>query len=60
VVFSDKEARKRLTESNSIPAMDLGHMIAVLKRCICVSVVDFGTGMTISIIIIIFGCLAAT
>jgi len=35
-------------------------MIAVLKRCICVSVVDFGTGMTISIIIIIFGCLAAT
>ena len=31
VVRSNKEARKRLTESNGTPAMDLGHMNIVLK-----------------------------
>ena len=31
VVYSKKEARKRLTESNGTPAMDLGHMNVVLK-----------------------------
>jgi len=31
VVRSNKVARKRLTESNGTPAMDLGHMIVVLK-----------------------------
>ena len=31
VVCSNKEARKRLTESNNTPAMDLGHMNVVLK-----------------------------
>jgi len=31
VVCSNKEARKRLTESNGISAMDLGHMNVVLK-----------------------------
>jgi len=32
VVCSNKEARKRLTESNGTPAMDLGPMNAVLKE----------------------------
>jgi len=32
VVCSNKEARKRLTESNGIPAMDLGHMNVGLKE----------------------------
>jgi len=31
VECSNKEARKRLTESNGTPAMDLGHMNVVLK-----------------------------
>jgi len=31
VVYSNKEARKRLTESNGTPEMDLGHMNIVLK-----------------------------
>jgi len=31
VVCSNKEARKRLTESNDTPAMDLGPMNVVLK-----------------------------
>jgi len=31
VVRSNKEAWKRLTESNGTPAMDLGHMNVVLK-----------------------------
>jgi hypothetical protein len=31
VVRSNKVARKRLTESNGTPAMDLGHMNVVLK-----------------------------
>jgi len=31
VVCSNKEARKRLTESNGTPAMDLGHMNVVMK-----------------------------
>ena len=31
VVRSNKEARKRLTESNGTPAMDLGHMNVILK-----------------------------
>ena len=31
VVCSDKEARKHLTESDSTPAMDLGHTNVVLK-----------------------------
>jgi len=31
VVCSNEEARKRLTESNGTPAMDLGHMNVVLK-----------------------------
>jgi len=35
VVCSNKEAKKRLTELNGIPAMDLGHMNVVLKGCIC-------------------------
>jgi len=34
VVCSDKEARKRLTESNGTPAMDLGPMNVVLKGII--------------------------
>jgi len=33
VVRSNKVARKRLTESNGTPAMDLGHMNVVLKYC---------------------------
>jgi len=32
VVRSNKEARKRLTESNGIPAMDLGNMNVCLKE----------------------------
>jgi len=32
VVHSNKVARKRLTESNRTPAMDLGHMDVVLKQ----------------------------
>jgi len=32
VVRSNKVARKRLTESNGTPAMDLGHMNVVLKH----------------------------
>jgi len=36
VVRSNKEARKRLTESNGTPTMDLGHMNVVLKWCILV------------------------
>ena len=31
VVYSNKKAQKRLTKSNSTPAMDLGHMNVVLK-----------------------------
>jgi len=31
LVRSNKVARKRLTESNGTPAMDLGHMNVVLK-----------------------------
>jgi len=31
VVYSNKEARKRLTESNGTSALDLGHMNVVLK-----------------------------
>ena len=31
VVRSNKEARKRLNESNGTPAMDLGHKNVVLK-----------------------------
>jgi len=31
VVCSDKEARKRLTESNGTPAIDLGHLNVILK-----------------------------
>jgi len=31
VVCNNKEARKRLTESNNTLAMDLGHMNVVLK-----------------------------
>ena len=31
VVCSNKVARKRLTESNGTPAMDLGHMNVVLE-----------------------------
>jgi len=33
VVCSNKEARKRLTESNGTPAMDLGHMNQDHTRC---------------------------
>ena len=40
VVCSNKEARKRLTESNGTPAMYLGHMNVVWKRCICMLIVD--------------------
>ena len=32
VVCSNKVARKRMTESNGTPAMDLGHMNVVLKQ----------------------------
>ena len=32
VVCSNKEARKRLTESNGTPAMDPGHIYVVLKK----------------------------
>ena len=35
VVCSNKEARKRLTESNGTPAMDLGHMNVGWSGCIC-------------------------
>ena len=37
VVRSNKVARKRLTELNGTPAMDLGHINVVLKYC-CVCV----------------------
>jgi len=55
VVRSNRVARKRLTESSSTPAMDLGHKNVVLKWCICmlVAVVDLG----IVIIIIIINCI---
>jgi len=33
VVYSPEVAWQRLTESNSTPAMGLGHMDVVLKRC---------------------------
>ena len=33
LVCSNKEARKRLTESNGTPAMNLLHMNVVLKQC---------------------------
>jgi len=39
VVCSNKEARKRLTESSSTPAMDREHINVVLKRCICMLIV---------------------
>jgi len=35
VVCSNTKAQKRLTESNSTPAMDLGHKIVVFKWCMC-------------------------
>jgi len=35
VVHSNKVARKRMTESNSTPAMDLGHMNVGWSECIC-------------------------
>ena len=38
MVYSNKEGRKRLTESNGTPAIDLGHMNVVLKWCICILV----------------------
>jgi len=38
MVRSNKVARKRLTESNSTPAMDLTYMNVVLKWCICMLV----------------------
>ena len=41
VVCSNKEVWKRLTESNSTPTMDLGHMNVVLKWCICMFIVFF-------------------
>jgi len=47
VVDSNKKARKRLTESNGIPAMDLRHMNVVLKWCMCMLVVDLGTVMVL-------------
>jgi len=50
VVCSNKEAWKRLTESNSTPAMDLGHVNVVLKWYICMLVVD----PAIEIVFIIF------
>ena len=55
MVRSNRVARKRLTESSSTPAMDLGHKNVVLKWCICmlVAVVDLG----IVIIIIIINCI---
>jgi len=54
VVCSNKVAWKRLTESNSTPAMDLGHMNVVLKWCICMLVLVMDLRMMIIIIIIIF------
>jgi len=38
VVRSNKVARKRLTESNGTPAMDLGHMNVLSSECICILV----------------------
>ena len=40
VECSNKEARKRLTESNGTPAMDIRHMNVVLKVCVCMLIVD--------------------
>jgi len=37
VVRTNTEAQKRLTESNSTPAMDLGRMNVGLEWCTCVS-----------------------
>ena len=45
VVCSNKEAWKRLTESNDTPTMDLGHMNVVLKRCICMLIGDLRNGI---------------
>jgi len=59
VVCSDRVARKRPTESNGTPTMDLGHMNVVLKWCICtlVAVVDLDTvSMSMSMIISIILC----
>ena len=51
---SNRVARKRPTESNSTPVMDLGHMNVVLKWCICMLVAVVDLGIVIIIIIIIF------
>ena len=50
VCGSNKEAwkRKHRAESNGTAAMDLGHMIVVLKWCICMLVMDSG------IVIVVF------
>ena len=53
VVCIDREAQKRPAESNSTPAMDLGHMNVVFEWCMCMLVVDLGIGMTVIIISII-------
>jgi len=54
VVDSNKEARKRLAESNGTPAMDIGQMNVVLKWCKCMLVVDLGTGMIFIFLFLFF------
>jgi len=58
MVCSNTEAWKRPTESNSTPAMDLGHINIVLKWCMCMVVVGLGIEMIIVIIVIIMFCLS--
>jgi len=60
VVRSNKVARKRLTESNGTPAMDLGHMNVVLKWCTCMlvylGIVDINIITILMFSVIGFGC----
>jgi len=60
VVRSNKEARKRLTESKGTPAMDLGHMNVVLKWCVCmlayVGIVDIYIITILMCSVLVFGC----
>ena len=60
VVRSNKVALKRLTESNSTPAMDLGHMNVVLKWCICMlvglGIVDINIITILMFSVLVFVC----
>ena len=54
VVHSNKVVRRIPTESNSTPAMDLGHMNVVLKWCVSMLIVELWIGMIIIMIVVLF------